>query len=336
MNNFYDAWLNYWDEEQAERSRGKTWIHEEDRIWVKTKQDYRAALLCSPQNGFVTTGDVMIAEVPRGWHTGKHAHGEEAIFITEGEGFSVIDDRKYEWKEGCCLFMPFGAVHQHFNSGDKPAQYLSVMAITLERFAGLAKVVQYEEKGETPLNEPAGVEKAESDVHPEYGRIILRPEDAPKKTGKEIALAHAERKDVEFYSTMPEQMKSVGTPTHRSRTISLMSAPENLFKAREIQITAILMDAPGQHTGKHSHMEALLYVLEGEGYSIVGDEKINWKKGTLFQVQGPQTVHQHFNTGQVESKHLRIHFGIRSHFFQATAKRMFPYKYYEYSSYGSE
>jgi quercetin dioxygenase-like cupin family protein len=210
------------------------------------------------------------------------------------------------------------------------------MAITLERFAGMAKVVQYEELGETPLNEPAGVEKAESDIHSEYGRIILRPEDAPKGTGTQRALAHADRKDVEFYATMPPEMKSADTPAHRSGTISLMSAPENQFKAREIQITAILLDAPGQNSGKHSHMEALLYVLEGEGYSIVGDERIPWKKGTLFQVQGPQTVHQHFNTGQVESKHLRIHFGIRSHFFQATAKRVFPYKYYEYSSYGSE
>src|SRR5574340_1685490 len=241
LDNFYDNWLNYWDEEQAERVKGRTSIQEEDQVWVRTKQDYKAALLCSPQNGFVTTGDVVLAEIPKGWHTGKHVHGEEAVYITEGRGFSVIDDKRYDWSQGCCLFMPFGAVHQHFNSGDEPARYLSVMAITLERFAGLAKVVQYEELGETPLNEPAGVEKAEADIQPEYGRIILRSEDAPKKKGKEIAKAHADRKDIEFYSTMPKEMKSADTPTHRSRTVSLMSAPENLFKAREIQITAILM-----------------------------------------------------------------------------------------------
>jgi quercetin dioxygenase-like cupin family protein len=335
MDNFYDVWLNYWDEEQEERAKARTCIHEEDHVWVRTKQDYSAALLCSPQNQFVTTGDVILAEIPKGWHTGKHVHGEEAVYITEGQGFSVIDGKRYDWHQGCCLFMPFGAVHQHFNSGDERARYLSVMAITLERFAGLAKVIQYEELGETPLGEPAGLEKAD-DIHPEYGRIILRPEEAPQRKGKDIAQAHEERKDIEFYSTMPKEMKGTGTPTHRSRSISLMSAPENLFKAREIQITAILIDAPGQYSGKHSHMEALLYVLEGEGYSIVGDETIPWKKGTLFQVQGPQTVHQHFNTGEVESKHLRIHFGIRSHFFQATAKRAFPYKYYGYSSYGSE
>ena len=144
------------------------------------------------------------------------------------------------------------------------------------------------------------------------------------------------KKDVEFYNTMPQEMKRLDAPTHRSQIISFMAIPENQFKAREIQITEILVDEPGQHSGKHAHMEALLYVLDGEGYSIVGGETIPWKKGTFFQVQGPQTVHQHFNTGQVESRHLRIHFGIRSHFFQALVKRVFPYKYYEYSSYGSE
>ena len=115
-----------------------------------------------------------------------------------------------------------------------------------------------------------------------------------------------------------------------------MGQPQNEFKAREVEITGILCDAPGpdMHSGKHSHMEAILYVLEGEGYSIIDEEKIPWKKGSLIQVQGPQTVHQHFNTGEKESQQLRIHYGIRAQFFQAISRRVFPYEYYEFSTYG--
>ena len=79
-------------------------------------------------------------------------------------------------------------------------------------------------------------------------------------------------------------------------------------------------------------MEDVIYVMKGEGYTIVDGEKVNWKKGTLLHVQGPQTVHQHFNTGKVESQLLRIHYGLRARYFQPIAKRVFPYVYYEVSS----
>ncbi len=46
-------------------------------------------------------------------------------------------------------------------------------------------------------------------------------------------------------------------------------------------------------------------------------------KGGAFHVQGPQTAHQFFATEP--SKLLRVHFGIRSHFFQSVARGKFPY-----------
>ncbi len=173
MSNFYDKWLNYWNEEQEERAKARKSIHEEELEWVRTKQDYRAAPLCTRENGFITAGAMMLGEIPEGWNTGKHSHGEEAMFIIDGEGFSVVDDKRYDWDTGSCLFMPYGSIHQHFNSGDRGVRYLSVMELALERFAGLAKVMQYEEARESPM-EALGVEKAESDIHPEYGRIVLR------------------------------------------------------------------------------------------------------------------------------------------------------------------
>ena len=332
MGDFYADWLKYWDDEQEERRRARTYINEEDFEWVRTKQDWRAALLCARENGFFTSGTTMLAEIPRGWHTGKHSHGEEAVYIVEGQGFSVIEDLRYDWETGSCLFIPFGAAHQHFNSGEKTVRYLSAMALPLERFAGLAKMTQYEEAGETAIGECEKVKVAESDIHPEYGRIVIRLKDAPVFAAGEYGAFLDRRKD-EFTATMAKEMTTPGAVGHRSRFIMFMGAPENNFKTREVEITSILCDEPGMHSGKHAHMEALLYVLQCEGYSIVDGEKVAWKKGTLFQVQGPQTVHEHFNTGNIESQQLRIHYGIRAKFFQPIARRVFPYRYYEYSSY---
>ena len=35
----------------------------------------------------------------------------------------------------------------------------------------------------------------------------------------------------------------------------------------------------GMHTGRHKHAEALIYVLKGRGYSIIGDRKVEWEEG---------------------------------------------------------
>lgn len=332
MANFYDQWLAFWDDEQAERAGARKLINEEDLEWVRTKQDYRAALLSSRQNGFVTAGEVMLGEILPGWHTGKHSHGEEAIYIIEGEGFSVVDGLKYDWDAGSTLLMPYGSVHQHFNSGKKTVRYLSAMSLALERFAGLAKIMQYEEYGETGMGQPEGAKAAASDIHPQYGRIVLKSKDTPVVDGK-TAMHHQSQKKDEFTLSMPEQMRSAHGPGHHSKIIELMTLPDFGFKPREVEFTHIFFDVPGGYSGKHSHMEAMLYVLEGEGYSIVDGEKIPWKKGTLVQVQGPQTVHQHFTTGKGESKYLRIHFGLRSQIFQVTAQRSFPYIHFTDSAY---
>lgn len=328
MGNFYDEWLSYWDAAKEERARARKFIHEEDLEWMRTKQDYRAALVCSRQNGFITAGAFKLGEIPKGWNTGRHYHGEECMYIVEGEGFSIVDDRRYDWGTGSVMFMPYGVPHQHFNTGEKTVRYYSALGLALERFAGLAKVVQLEEAVETPMGVIEAIEKADSEVHPEYGRIVLRQKDAPVITAKQDKARIAARTD-EFTLTMAKQMAT----GHHSRTIELMKAEEAGFKAREVQITEIMCDVPGKHSGKHSHMEACIYVLQGEGHSIIDTEKVEWKKGTFLHVQGPQTVHQHFPTGQHESQFLRTHFGLRSHFFQPIAKRVFPYSYYEFSSY---
>ena len=335
MGNFYEGWLKSWDDEEEERRKARILIDEEELEWVRTKQDWRAALLCDREIGFVTSGSAMLAEIPGGWHTGKHSHGEEAIYILQGQGFSVLDGLRYDWETGSCLFMPYGSAHQHFNTGGETARYVSVTAFPLERFVGIAKILQHEEAGETATDEVAGIPPAPSELHPEYGRIVLKLKDAPVVTADEAGAYYSKRED-EYTRSLPKEMRTAGIPWHRSRSVSLMSAPENKFKSREVFISSILCDEPGMHSGKHGHMEALLYVLQGEGYSIIDGKTVSWKRGTLLQVQGPQTVHQHFNTGKIESQQLRIHFGIRSDYFQKIVRRTFPYKYYEISSYGKK
>lgn len=335
MANFYDRWLRLADDRKEQSAKARKYIHEEELEWVRTKQDYRAALLCSRENGFLTTGEIMLGEIPQGWNTGKHYHGEEAIYIVKGKGCSVIDGARYEWEDDSCLFIPFGVPHQHFNLGNDTARYFSVMALALEAFAGVANVFQFEDAAETHLHNLDNVPMAESDIHPEHGRIIMRAEDAPEIKSSEWGEVWAKQTD-EYSRSVAQEMRTPGTKGHRKKYVRLMRWEDSGFKAREVEITGVLHDAPGKVTGKHAHMEAILYCLDGEGYSMVDDERVDWKKGTLFHIPGPQTVHQHFNNGEVDYRHIRVHYGIRSKFYQPIVKRVYPYLYYEFGREGKE
>lgn len=100
----------------------------------------------------------------------------------------------------------------------------------------------------------------------------------------------------------------------------------NGFAANSQEISGTLTDPPHEYGGLHAHMEAHIYVLEGEGYSTIDGVDIPWRKGSALHIQGPQTPHRHVNTSDLPSKMLRIAPGIR-YFFERFAKDEFPYLY---------
>ena len=138
MTTFYDDWLRYWDDAERERQQARRNIHEEQLEWVETAQDHRIALLVSPETGFRTWGtSTMLTEIPGRAKSGMHSHGEEAIYVVEGAGYSVIEGTRYDWKKGSTIAVPYGAPHQHFNPNEEPVRLLSAMTIHLERFVGI-------------------------------------------------------------------------------------------------------------------------------------------------------------------------------------------------------
>ena len=61
--------------------------------------------------------------------SGRHKHqGGLVIYVIEGQGYTDIDGEKVEWKTGDLLLLPVrpgGVEHQHFNTGEHPAQWLA-------------------------------------------------------------------------------------------------------------------------------------------------------------------------------------------------------------------
>jgi gentisate 1,2-dioxygenase len=163
MTTFYDDWLAAGAEIQEMFRRAPHVARDREIPWVSTRQDARVKLMVSNAVGFATMGsDVLKAEIPVGWHTGKHVHGEESLHFLQGEGFSVVDGQRFDWHQGTTLHIPYRAVHQHFNTGSTPALYISGMAFSLERFFHLAKLEQIEDCGASDPAKLAGFPTQES------------------------------------------------------------------------------------------------------------------------------------------------------------------------------
>lgn len=292
MSNFYDEWLAVSERIQEEFKRSPMVAKDEEIPWVKTRQDAKVKLMLSNELGFPTMGSaVMKAEIPVGWHTGKHVHGEESMHILRGRGCSMIAGQRFDWNRGSTLQIPYRAEHQHFNTGGEPVQYVSGMCFPLEAFVKLGMIRQLEDCG---FNGPAVVEA----FHPEESQYLK------DRTRVVIHLEQAPSSLKDFPKIAANQNQHVST--------KYLVVPQNGFKPlTSVAVTHIFEEPAGYHGGRHKHLEAVLYVLEGEGYTELGGIPKRWQAGDVLHVPPAMWEHEHFNDTGKSYKLLRIQFGIR-------------------------
>ncbi len=336
MANFYDDWTGMWDRAEKERQQARRNIHEDELEWVQTTQDRRAALLVSPETGFRTWGTTsMIAEIMPGEHTGSHKHGEEAIFIVEGSGYSVIDNVRYDWKQHSGILIPFGSVHQHFNNGDVPVRYISVLAVHLEHFVGLHRTIQVEPWGTT--TSAPDVPVSANGMNPDgVNRVVLHKENAIVTRGEGDGVPVTANVLPDFDPEHPlilgdvDGQHALPPGLHKAEVLQYMRINKELndFRPNEVEISGLLTDGPYEYGGMHAHMEAHLYIIQGHGYTLVDGERVPWRPGSAIQIPGPQTPHRHVNESGEPATMVRMAFGIR-YFFEKIAKREWPYLYLE-------
>ena len=84
------------------------------------------AVVVDPETGFnMRTIGTLVAELPPGKRSGAHRHiYEETNYVMAGQGYSIIEDQRFEWKKGDTLCIPVFSWHQHFNTGKEPARFL--------------------------------------------------------------------------------------------------------------------------------------------------------------------------------------------------------------------
>ncbi|AWR97546.1 cupin domain-containing protein [Acidianus sulfidivorans JP7] len=59
--------------------------------------------------------------------TEPHSHNMASIYlVVKGNGYSIIDGKRYDWEEGDIFVVPANAVHSHVNTGNDEAVLFDV------------------------------------------------------------------------------------------------------------------------------------------------------------------------------------------------------------------
>ena len=301
---FYDQWLSVSERLEEAVRKPPVVARGRDLRWIETPQDARVAMIIGEAVGFPTQGTSLLkAEIPPRSHTGKHAHGEEAIHVLSGRGFIVIDGLRYDWKAGTTVHVPYRAEHQLVNTGDEPAVYLSASTIDLDNAVKLGRLIQLEEKGANAAGLDSRYPASESQFAKDGRRIALHFEDAIDENARRHA-GHGGHRE--------------GQQAHRHAGIWILmggsesaSDETNGFVAKSVAMTNVFEETAHSSSHKHAHTEAMLYVLEGKGYSEVDGQRYDWEAGDAVHVPPRMTVHEHFNDSESRTRTLRMEFGIR-------------------------
>jgi mannose-6-phosphate isomerase-like protein (cupin superfamily) len=293
MRTFYDDWLDARQHIEEELRGSPGVARDEDIPWVSTPQDAKVKLMIANELGYATMGsNVLKAEIPVGWHTGRHRHGEESLHILSGEGFSIIEGQRFDWHASSTLQIPFWAEHQHFNTGDVPVLYVSGMSFDLERFTRVAHLEQLDTCGP---NDPAvltAFPTEQGQYYPDGSRAVIHIEDAPTD------------------DSLEPQGQIPGLKNQHD-FVQYLVVPGNGFRATSVSITHQWIEPPFHHSGRHKHLEAVVYAVEGEGYTEIQGQQVPWKAGDVLYVPPAMWEHEHTNDNPNPIKQLRIQFGIR-------------------------
>jgi quercetin dioxygenase-like cupin family protein len=296
-----------------------------DLTWIETPDEHRLAMLIGEQVGFPTNGtNLCKVIVPSGMHSGRHRHGEEALHVLRGSGAALIGGRRYDVLPGTTLHVPYMDDHQLVNLGDDEMEVVTASTIDLDLFVRLGRFEQLEEKGENTPDFLAALPEADGQFDALGRRIALHLADAPNETENRRASGkHAGHKsprpdDAARAVTHPRDRLIKSDVPHRHGAVyDLMGGGEskhehrNGFTSISVAMTQIFEEVPHTSSHDHTHTEAVLYVLEGVGYSEIDGVHYDWEAGDAVQIPPKMTRHEHFNPSDARTRTLRIEYGIR-------------------------
>ena len=129
------------------KKKSQIMMHSDEIEWKVVEGGVKHANLIDFRLGFQNTlANIAISEIPpRSEASEGHSHGEAYIYWLEGNGYSIVGDRRVEWGPGDAMYVPPDTFHQHFVTSDTPAKYLRVIPspLLMNMLAVMASLMPY-------------------------------------------------------------------------------------------------------------------------------------------------------------------------------------------------
>jgi quercetin dioxygenase-like cupin family protein len=135
--------------DMARRKAGRKAIKAEDvKLEWEAQNGVWMGPLVSQELGF----ENRIIEVdchiyPPHSHSVTHKHNEAIIIVLRGQGYSLLDDERIDWKPGDTLYIGQGVWHQHFVTSDEPAMVFAIKPLPIQEYLGELNIIY---KGDKP------------------------------------------------------------------------------------------------------------------------------------------------------------------------------------------
>ena len=250
---------------------------------------------------FATTSLFMsISMYFPGDEAGVHRHMASASrFLLQGKGgFTTVGGEKCALDRGDLVITPNGQWHDHGNDGAEPIVWVNVLDIPMTEFFNsvMTEFDYYEADAEggrkkTKMQTIAVPLGHSRDM---FGSGGIVPRFGPERRGDGAHSPMFLYKWEDTAKALHALRDRTGSPfdgilvEYTDPLTGASVVPTLSFNAQLLR--------PGEDTQTHRHTASAIYcVLEGEGYTMVGDRRLDWAENDLFVVPG-WMWHKHVNT----------------------------------------
>ncbi len=289
------SFLDEWRRQRRSIARA-----EDLRLTWSEARRARVGFLCGGDSGIpMRMIDARIVELEPGQTTSTHRHTHDAVcFVLEGQGVTSIGTERYGWLRWDALHTPAWSWHRHENTGKEKARLLAVTDAPLVATLGLSRI---DDIGDEP---------------PPSDDLVRAPASDGAAYDAELAAAAAmweERRNARRHTSFGDL--TLRSSPRGTRTALLVDRSLG-YRTTGLSI-ALFQIPPGAKQANHRHPgEALLYIVEGEGHSVIDGVKHPWRGGDA-PIVNQYVWHQHFN-----SSPDRVATVIRTHMWESIIETM--------------
>lgn len=299
------------DEWRARRAKAMIVVKGKGLEWEANRQgNMKWYLHPSQQDRTIRSLVVFLQQIPAGSRTGKQRHpGGIAHYILEGRGYAILNGARHDWEAGDCVVLPIlpnGVEVQHFNSDPERAAVFIAAEPNLFDALGVDGGSGFEQLESAP--------DARSEGPSERGDGSGSRKEIPKdQVARKVETAHPHgetqedtyEQAVRFFADARRRslegkvvIKGKECPWQKTRQGYLQFLLTPWSQDASMRNFFVFLHDIRRHSGKHVHQGGLaIFVLEGEGYTVVNGRRFDWEKGDLIllPIEPGGIEHQHFN-----------------------------------------